>query len=263
MPSPFPGMDPYIEGQRWSDFHHRLVPEIAAALVPVVRPRYEVLVEEHVFVEPSPEIRLRAIVPDVSVLRSPVSDPPSRGCVATASRPVAGILPVPAEIRQPYLELRFRESGDLVTVIELLSPWSKRPGGAGRSDYLEKRVALLHSDVHLVEIDLLRAGERLPMGAALPPADYYVIVSQAPRRPCVDIWPFTLREPMPSVLIPLRGDDPDAPLSLQPVFDAVFDRAGYDYSLRRDTEVVPPLTEEDADWARAVLGSATRDGTQT
>ncbi|MFA0775855.1 MAG: hypothetical protein THHGLFOP_001379, partial [Candidatus Fervidibacter sp.] len=51
MPSPFPGMDPFIEGQLWDDFHSRFVPELAAALMPKVRPKYLVTVERRVYLE--------------------------------------------------------------------------------------------------------------------------------------------------------------------------------------------------------------------
>jgi hypothetical protein len=40
MPSPFPGMDPYLEGYLWSDVHHRLATQISDQLMPLLRPQY-------------------------------------------------------------------------------------------------------------------------------------------------------------------------------------------------------------------------------
>jgi hypothetical protein len=255
MPSTFPGMDPYLEGQVWEEFHASLMVAIRDSLVPSVRPRYIVRLEERMYVERVPEGGLRMIRPDVAVIHESTAARPGRGegGVAVLTAPIAVPLPMPEEVREVYVEIRLRESAGLVTVVEALSPDNKRSGGRGRRKYLVKRDAMLLSSAHLVEIDLLRGGERLPMARPLPPADYYVIVSREPRRPVADVWPFTLRQPLPTIPIPLADGDPDVPLNLQDIFTAVYDRAGYDYSLdyRRDPE--PPLSEEDMAWAGALL----------
>jgi hypothetical protein len=179
-------MDPFIEGQAWSDFHLTMISETRAALIPLVRPRYIVRVEERVYLDEQAEEEIEFIEPDVFVAEegAPTSD---RGGAATgvavAPEPVIVSLPMPAQRKQRFLALRDRESLRLVTVIEILSPTNKRSGGDGRRQYLEKRKDLLQSAVNLVEIDLLRGGRRLPVVGRLPAGDYYVTVARAPRRP--------------------------------------------------------------------------------
>jgi len=210
MPSPFPGMDPFIEGQDWEDFHTGFIAELSAALVPHVRPKYVVRKERRVY------------------------------------------LPMPEERREAFLTLRERETMEVVTVIELLSPANKRHGGDGRREYLSKRESILGSTTHLVELDLLRGGERLPTVEPLPPGDYYAFVCRQ-RRYQAEVYAWTLREPLPAVRIPLAGDDPDVTIDLEEVFTSTYDRAGYDYSLDYTRPIRPPLPERDASWAAGVL----------
>lgn len=212
MPSPFPGMDPFIEGQVWEDFHHRFIDEIAVAITPSLRPRY--------------------------VAR------------------VTLTLPIPVEMRRAFLTIRDRDNLQVVAEIELLSPWNKRPGSDGVREYARKRETVLRSSAHLVELDLLRGGQRLETLEKLPAGDYYALVSRERRRPKVEVYAWSLRQPLPTVPIPLAGSDPDVPLDLQAVFTSVYDRAGYDYSLDYTRPVEPPLSEEDAAWAREVLAKA-------
>jgi hypothetical protein len=262
MPSPFPGMDPYVESQRWQGFHAAFIVELQTVLVPLVRPRYTVDIEEYILVEQPPEER-RRFQPDVTIAEERAgTERRAEGSVAVVSppalrRPVAVTLPLPTHRRQRNVALRLRETGDVVTVIEVLSPAKKRPGGA--RDYLDKREKLLLSEAHLVEIDLLRGGERLPTLDPLPPGDTYVLVSRVEQRPVAEGWPWTLREPLPCIPVPLAGDDPDVTLGLQTLFTTVYDRAGYDYSLDYNREPEPPLTPEDAAWARELL-AARADG---
>lgn len=264
MPSPFPGMDPYIEGQVWNEFHGKFIHQIQEMLAPILHPRYLVRVDEHVILEEPPSGGTRRIRPDVSVIEAfPPATRQEQGSVAVRAAPVAGLLPVPEEVRQPYVELRSAESGHVITVIELLSPSNKRARSGTRVQYLAKREAILDSDTHLMEIDLLRGGERMPMGYPLPQADFYVIVSRSQVRPRVDVWPLTLREALPQVKLPLRAQEVEIDMDLGATFQTVYDRAGYGYTLQRDGEIVPPMNEEDAAWVRAVLASATPDGTQT
>jgi hypothetical protein len=177
---------------------------------------------------------------------------------AVANTPVVRTVPMPQREQEIFITLRDRESDKLVTVIELLSPANKRAGSDGRREYLAKREAVLLSPAHLVELDLLRGGERLPTNEPLPRADYYAFVCRRLGRPRVAVYAWTLRHPLPTIPIPLAGDDPDVSLDLQAVFTTAFDRAGYDYALRRGMPIQPPLPEVDAAWADVLLkGSAT------
>lgn len=255
MPSPFPGMDPYIESQKWTDFHTRLMTEIGNVLVPRVRPRYEVAVEQRVYVEHTEDVPPRIIVPDVAVWDRDKNDE-SDGAAAVATvatvAPVLCALPLREEKRETFLTIRVVETRKVVCVVEALSLENKRPGSRGRRKYLRKREQVLHSPAHLVELDLLRGGERLPMLDPLPAADYYALVCRA-RRLKAEVYGWTLRDRLPVIPIPLAGDDPDVPLNLQDVFSLVYDRAGYDYTLRYDQPLDPALDESGATWTRQVV----------
>jgi len=257
MPSPFPGMDPFLEGSPlWTDFHGNFLYAAREALVPKVRPKYIVLAQVQVTVVQEPDEKVGTIVPDVVVVEGESPLPPQ-----TESSEVAFAVAEPATVRlafvqkreQVYLEIRERETRRLVTVIELLSPSNKRFGSPAWGDYLKKRDAIFASDVHLVELDLLRGGTRMPMGDPLPPGDYYAIISRSYRRPYCEVYAWTLKDKMPTIPIPLLKGDPDVTLDLQAVFNAAYDRAGYDYSLDYSREIEPPLSPEDTKWVKECL----------
>ncbi|BCW95219.1 MAG: DUF4058 family protein [Fimbriimonadales bacterium] len=132
------------------------------------------------------------------------------------------------EQRERYLTIVSLSNREVVTVIELLSPANKRAGSDGRREYLRKREQILQSAVHLVEIDLLLKGERLPTVEPLPAGDYYAFVSRSECRPAVEVYYWRLNEPMPTIPVPLLPDDADALLNLQAVYEEVLARARYD-----------------------------------
>lgn len=258
MKSPFPGMDPYIESQEWTDFHHALIEMISELLVPEVEPRYLVRVERRVYVEhgATEEADFVALgVPDVVVAeggRAATSQPAST--VATLE-PVQCVLPMPVTRRESFLVIRDRESREVVTVIEVLSPANKRSGSDGRREYLEKRDDILQSQSHLMEIDLLRGGERLPVRSPLPPGDYYAIVSRREERPHADVFSWSLRDPLPTIPVPLLRDDGEVPLNLAEAFALVYRRKRYDLSLDYSAKLSPPPTTDDAHWVEQLLAS--------
>lgn len=259
MPSPFPGMDPYIEANRWEGFHAHFLVEMARRLVPRVRPRYVVETEERLYVEQSGE-SVGTIRGDVGIDQLRPWPPPDNDTVTSETAapfltPVVCLLPLDAELRETFLTVRDAATRQIVTVIEMLSAANKRSGSEGRALYLRKRRSILQSRVHLVELDLLRGGQRLPMRTPLPAGDYFAIVSRSPQRPAAEVFAWTLRQPLPSIPIPLADSDPDVRLDLQSVLDASFDGLGYDYALDYSQPVVPPLREPDLAWVRHVLSS--------
>ncbi|MBI4769073.1 MAG: DUF4058 family protein, partial [Chloroflexi bacterium] len=194
MPSPFPGMNPYLEAPHiWEDFHASLAGEIRNQLIPHLRPRYFAaliprVTYDEIFVQSQPY----AIQPDVSVYRvnEPVAAAPAFSTGDPAGRPnppppLIGEVPLVVEVNLYSVEVREVETGRLVTAIEILSPVNKRPGHEALEDYQRKRRALLRSAAHLLEIDLLRAGRRWPVVAPLPDAPYFVFLSREYRRPKV------------------------------------------------------------------------------
>ena len=256
MPSPFPGMNPFLEQpDTWEDFHNTFLSYARAVIQNQVRNKYIVKVEMRLYLhELSGEERRYFGRADVG-LSTPNAAPSTTSETSTLTAPMELWLPAVAidEERQTFLEIRDTLSRRLLTVIELLSPSNKT--GPDRDDYLRKRRLLLRGGIHLVEIDLHRGGQR-PSPPDLPLCDYYVLVSRAPARPRVGIWPISLREPLPVIPIPLNPPDPDVPLDLQALLHEVYDDAGfgnYIYNERPD----PPLNPDDKAWARQFVPEVT------
>ena len=225
MPSPFPGMNPYLEqADVWQDFHQSLIPLLRQLLSAQVRPKYVVKIEEQLFIHEAPADG-----------RAPLS--------------------LDTE-RHAFLEIRNRGNRQLVAVIEVLSP-SNKHRGPDRQQYLAKRQQLLASQVHLVELDLLRGGPRLPI-EEMPACDYVVMVSRYEDRPNVGMWPLALRDPLPTIPIPLSGQE-QAALDLQAALHEVYDAAGYEDYIYL-SEPAPSLSETDAEWTRRLLADSASNG---
>src|SRR5438067_1506203 len=71
MPSPFPGMDPYLEGELWGTFHSQLAVKIAHALNPHLAPKYVAFPEKYHNAAAPEEIGItlgaEPVFPDVAV----------------------------------------------------------------------------------------------------------------------------------------------------------------------------------------------------
>jgi len=252
MPSPFPGMNPYLEQEEvWHDFHQSFVPALREVLAEQVRPRYLVKLEEQLFIHELPADERRFLGrADVS-LTAVEKAGGEIGLAEPAAAPSYGRLVEAVDIeRSAYIEIRQRQGLELVTVIEVLSPSNKQAGG-DRDQYLAKRRQLLSSATHLVEIDLLRGGARMPLDG-LPDCDYCVTVSRAEERPRVGIWPIGLPERLPNIPIPLKAPDADVTVDLQSLLQRVYDAAGYaDYIYNGKPK--PSLTGEAATWAQQFI----------
>lgn len=263
MPSPFPGMDPYLEGAEWASVHVELSAEIARQLAPKVRPRYVVRTMRRFVVDGDDAIAIADVYPDIAVARSPSPVPrprptaegtdPRQPPSTTVTTPLPLRISAPMPVRVPHVTVEIRDvaSRGLVTAIEVLSPANKR--GLGHRQYLARRQRLLLSSAHVIEIDLLRSGKRPPMDAPLPPAPYFVFVSRAEDRPVIDVWPIGLDMALPLIPVPLLAGDPDATLDLQQAFDAVYDGMGYDLSVDYGRPPDVPLAGADAAWAEERL----------
>jgi hypothetical protein len=241
-------MDPYLEAPAgWQEFHSRFINTMSDFLVPKVRPRYAVHIERYVYVAEvrGEESRIRPDITITEIREQSATFEPQPTAATTLLIP----LPELEEVRHYYLEIREMTTQRVVTVIEMLSPFNKREG-RGREEYLNRRNEILGSEVHLVELDLLRDGERLPMGKPLPSAHYYAIISRSYRRPIAEVYAWSIRQPLPTIPKPLKRGEPDVMLDLQSVFNAVYDRAGYDYRLPYDREPEVALSPEDWEWAK-------------
>jgi hypothetical protein len=255
MPSPFPGMDPYLEGSTWMNFHGQLCAEIARQLGPKLRPRYLARLTERFFTDISLEdlASKQARSPDVGVVESyPLSSGAEGVGIATA--PVRVPTEMPESILHFSVEIRDRLERRLVTSIEVLSPSNKR--GEGREEYLAKRHRTLHSTAHLIEIDLLRKGRRLPMKKPLPPAPYYIYLGRFEIRPDTDVWPIPLDQPLPAVPVPLLAGDPDVALDLQLALATVYDLSDYDLEIDYAKPPDVSLSPQEAAWVDGHLRAA-------
>lgn len=252
MPSPFPGMNPYLEqDDAWEDFHHEFISCARAILAEQVSEKYIVKVETRLYVhELSAEERNYRGRADVGISLTGVALDPSGSSLAVQRAPIE--LPVPAVDIEKYslLEIRERQNRRVVTAIELLSPTNKTPG-PDREDYLRKRLVYFESPCHFVEIDLRRGGMR-PTPPDLPPCDYYVLLNRIERRPLIGVWPLNLTDRLPQIPIPLKAPDTDITLDLQVVLDRAYDGARYGNYIYKDTPE-PDLSPEQKAWAKQFL----------
>lgn len=250
MPSPFPGMNPYLERDvAWHDFHERFLMGAAILIGDQVEPNYVVRVDDHIFVHELPEEPRRSGGrADVSITSTARRRESPGRAIEVLEAPNRIRVPPIDVTREAYLEIRDRQSREVVTVIELLSPSNKRGNGADRSQYLTKREIILASPTNLVEIDLLRGGEAMP-GEGRPTCVYSVLVSRVEERPDAGFWPIKLSEPLPVIPIPLRDPHPDASLDLQSLLHQVYDQARYKYDVYNGPPQ-PPLSAEEMAWAR-------------
>ena len=258
MPSPFPGMDPWLERPMvFPDVHHSLITYLKAAINAGLPRGYVVSTSNRVWVDFEPRRE-----PDVGVF-GPDSLP--GGGTAVATMTAAGLLVIESDevltdpIEEPYLGILTDEGDRLVTAIEVMSRANKTAGDHGRNSYISKQQDYRLSNVNLVEIDLLRGG---PHTTAVPeghlrkkgPFDYHVCVmlAESPRQ--YFVAPIRLAQQFPNIPIPHDPGVTPIMVSLQTVFDRCYDEGGFDRIAKYDRrEPDPPLTPEQQTWAESVL----------
>jgi hypothetical protein len=274
MPSPFPGMDPYLEASDvFPGFHNSLAVRIQGVLNGVLPAHYYAKLESRAEVGVGEGGAVQRRVPDIAVVRGPAEVPAAS----------AAVLIEPAESRSRsydviargdaldhlYVEVRdTARDHRLVTLIEIVSP-SNKEAGRDRRAYLQKQREVLDSNANTVEIDLLRCGRRAFATRTLerivdaldPPKDYLVLVSRYWRRlgnaVGYQVYPVGLREPLPEVEIPLHEHEDGVPLDLQQVFAADYDAGPYRRgAIDYDGPADPPLSPDDAAWADQLLRGA-------
>ncbi len=255
MASPFPGMDPYLEGYLWPDVHHALASEIRRQLVPHLGARYVARIEVRMVRDASPEAEIGIMYPDVEIMRP--QRPPSGAAAlsplsnteGTANTLTPALLELPLfqpEVRLRSVEVRDAAQNQLVTSIELLSPVNKREPGL--TQYREKWQQLHEAGVHLLEVDLLRRGSRSFSHPRLPHSAYLIALTRA-RADVASLWPLALPDPLPVVPVPLRAPDADVPLDLGLVLRAIYEEANYGLSIRYNEPPPPPsLSDEEEAW---------------
>ncbi|MGV0029358.1 DUF4058 family protein [Phormidesmis priestleyi] len=257
MPSPFPGMNPYLEGYLWADVHNALATKIRQLLVPLLRPRYTARLEIYLVEDTAPEGEIGILYPDVEVvqLRQGARARPSLADSAIAVTPAPLTLPVmqPVTVRIPSVEIRDTVGNTLVTSIEILSPVNKREPGL--TPYRQKRQRLYGASVNLIELDLLRRGTRPFSHPRLPPAPYLIGLTRA-NVGAVELWPVELQQPLPILPVPLREPDDDVALDLGRALSEIYDEAAYELSIDYTQAPPPPaFSPTEAAWMETILSN--------
>jgi Protein of unknown function (DUF4058) len=268
MKSPFPGMDPYIEAcDLWEDIQDDLIVEIKRSLSTLLPRGYLARTGKRCYVvlaDTEGKVN-RSFLPDVGLTAKDRPEAPRRKVDAQA----AVIAATPAESRsmRAFIEAEYEErfidiyelkpERRLVTSIEVLSPSNKRRRTLGWKKYLRKRQGLLLGKANLVEIDLLRGGERMPMFDPWPEGPYALLVAREEEAPDCRVWPASFDRQLPTIPVPLRRPDADLPLALQPSIDAIYDRGRYDEEIDYARQLVPPLRNEEAAWVQQRLRQGT------
>ncbi|MEO0984200.1 MAG: DUF4058 family protein [Cyanobacteria bacterium J06639_14] len=254
MPSPFPGMNPYLEHpDRWSTVHNRLIVALADVLTPQLVPKYQVDIEKRIY-EVIGANSLLVGRPDITVQRPRVPDSGTPIAVALstpAPEPVKVQIPMLEEVREAYLEVKEAATQEVITAIEIISPSNKH--GNGRQKYEQKRQQILSSRTHLVEIDLLRAGAPLPTLGKPLKSHYRLLVSRSEVRPTADLYLFNMTDPIPAFRLPLQTNDKEPIVQLQDLLNDVYKRSGYNYFIDYTADPLPPLSGDERDWIDAAL----------
>jgi hypothetical protein len=256
-------MDPYLEDPAfWEGFHDVLITECMYQVEKGLPDGYISNVKERAEVINVDDPAAKDYVPDIGVAREVPRRPKPGGMGGGGTALAVEIEPVTIpsvdsiEIREAYIEVLRVPGYELVTVLELMSPWNKH--GAGVGIHQGKRASLVRDGVHFVELDVLRGGKRTHLSKPLPPGDYYVNVFRGDRKPDVDVFTWKLRDKLPTVPIPLRAPDKDVPLNLGEALRTAYERGRYDRKLRYERPLDPPLAGADADWAQSLSKSMQR-----
>lgn len=218
MPSPLPGMDPYLESPAvWPKFHRQLIAALYQTLLPGLVDRY----------------RARVV----------------------ARRYTAEMVLFTSVTREAHeeelIELRSRTDGRLLTVLDVTSI-GNRTTAAGRAAYLDTRAVAAGEKAGVVEVDLLTQGKPLLEfdRSGLPPHDYTVTVTRGGTPDRFEIYTSGVRKRLPKFKLPLAADDRDSVVDLQLAFLRAFDLGGFDrlvdYTKPLPADVV--LGDDDRAW---------------
>lgn len=224
MPSPFPGMDPYLEAAGlWPTFHHQFVAGLYQLLLPGLVDRYRARVAQRVYIT------------EVALFTSVVRD---QHC-------------------EELIEIRQRGDGRLVTMIDAVSPANKATP-EGRQSYLNRRADAKSAGANLVEVDLVLQGEPLLDYSrdGLPDWNYAVTVTRATQPERYEIYTATLQKRLPRFRMPLASDDRDTVLDLQSAFARCYDQGGFGAQIDYHQDPAVTLADEDRQWLDELLRQA-------
>jgi hypothetical protein len=255
-------MDPYIEAcGLWEDFHGHLIEQLAETLADAVPEHYVVRTgeraylvlaeregaQEHSF---KPDVEILASAPAAHQTESPLATVDASSDVEVATMRAL----IPTEYREAFIDIyALRPKRELITSIEVLSPSNKRFGSEGWELYLRKRRGLLLGAANLIEIDLLRGGQRMPMRDPWPDSPYTLLVGRRESVPVCRVWPAGSQRALPTIPVPLAPPDADVPLCLQPLIAAIYARFRYDQDIDYSRPLDPPLNPTEVAWLEQQL----------
>lgn len=255
MPSPFPGMNPYLEAPNlWPGFHNSYIAAIRNAINRTAPGKYFADIEERVFLVTPDDPAARLIVPDVSIRDSSITEFSNESTGTLTATPSITVAMLEESMSESYITVRADNFDEVVSIIEVLSPANKTNQSASQRSYLAKRKQVLLSRTHFIEIDLLRAGMRSPMAQAEISREYLISLSRRERRPLVDCWVVGLLEPLPTIPVPLLPGDDDVLLDLQQLLHTVHDESGYVRRLNYNDKIPQPELAAELLAAVEVLG---------
>jgi hypothetical protein len=254
MKSPFPGMGPYIEAcGLWGDFHDEMIRGIKSILQDELPSTFLVRTSKRSYIAltDGDEKDERAFLPDVHItaprrrIATSAVQQESTPASTAITEPVSLRAFVSEEFEETFIDI-FEVGPDrrLVTSIEVLSPSNKRRGSEGWLLYQRKRQALLLGQANLVEIDLLRGGERQPMLDPWPDSPYSLLVARKEKAPRCKVWPAFFERPLPTIPIPLEQPHLDIAVDVQKLFETIYERGRYRQDIDYANSLDPLLTAE-------------------
>jgi hypothetical protein len=258
MPSPFPGMDPYLEHPGlWPEVHQYFITFLAMELNRVLPPRYVARMGLRVYVE----AHAKQFSPDVWIKQTSRPGKRKNGALTVAACDTPWELAISSDgVEESYIEIRERvgKTRLVVTHIEVLSPGNKMAGTPGRKQYRQKQRQVLKSKTHLLEIDLLRRGRHTvsvlaPLLKELSEWDYLVSLSRARKRKRWQVWPIALKDRLPRILVPLANGDPDVVVDLQSILNRVYEEGVYETEVDYREDPAVPLKPHQTRWAAKLL----------
>ncbi len=224
-------MDPFLES-RWPEVHARLIVYAANQINEQLPSDLQANIEENLAVHEGETAC--SIRPDIHVSHDSLLSPSNEGnSIATAAEPLL-LKRAPHPTR--HIEI-IDQDGRVITAIEFISPWNK-VGSRAREQYTRKQLDYIDAGVNLVEIDLVRQGSYVlaaPLEELRPEqrTPYLICVYRDQKPDQFAVYRAPLEQPLPNIPIPLRYDERDVVLQLQPLVDQCYHDGRYhrmDYS---------------------------------
>lgn len=221
MPSPFPGMDPFLEDDKiWPTFHHHFIAGLFQILLPNLIDRYRARVGQRQYATEMPLF--------TSIIRE--------------------------EHCEEFIEVRQRSDNKLVTLVDVVSPANKLTT-QGKNAYLDRRRDARVQHASIVEIDLVLQGQPLLDYSrdGLPDWDYAVTVTRAMQPERHEIYTATVQKRLPRFKLPLALDDRDTVVDLQAAFARCYDQGGFSAQIDYQSTPAVITDQDDRTWVNDLL----------